>query len=347
MGFREKLRMANLFPGDITPPAMNNTFDIAGELGRTRGFIQHENEADRNQEMNLARLNRPRLEQVGQQIAKPVNYAPPNYGEPQVDKWRREDLRDKQQLLTGALAKGKLDIANEGLDIKREGQAITKDLGQQRIDNTKTATEGKLEQGDKKLTLDDWKAKHPQGKLIFPKGGNVALIDPITGEAHDTGINTGTVTDAEKIRLTGSQARETKATIPGRAPVNSNADLPTQKKVGSQLEAQKLINTHPEWANFIKIDPNSGLVIVTPPGNSTFGMGGGPDKAIYDQITSALYPKTTVPPVNEKPKVEQTTQPADNQVMKKTQKNSAGQTRELTSNDGGKTWMRPDGKVVK
>lgn len=51
--------------------------------------------------------------------------------------------------------------------------------------------------------LDEWKAKNPQGKVYAPKGGNVVIINPQTGEATDTGIASGTLNDEQRIRLTG------------------------------------------------------------------------------------------------------------------------------------------------
>lgn len=334
----------NPYGGDITPPAMPAQIDF-NELMRSVGA---ENNAERTHEMVMAN-NRPMLSQIadkaigsgGQPVKPPLNYLPPNYISP-LDQ-AKLDVQRRGQDIQEKLGTARVGVADEGLDVKREGIASQEKLGQSKLDVQKQIGEGKLDVEQSKLKLADWKAKNPDGKIVQVKGGNIHVIDPQTGEAIDTGVPSGTMTDKDMIAAKGNEARQTKATVPGRAPVNSTADLPTQQKVGQTLKAQELINTHPEWKNFIKIDPNSGLVIVTPPGNSFLGMGGGPDKAVYDQITSALYPKQSTQPT--KP-VE--TKPSTEQVMEKTQRNpTTGATRKLTSKDGGKTWMDDKGNTVK
>lgn len=57
-------------------------------------------------------------------------------------------------------------------------------------------------------SLNEWKAKNPQGKIYAPKGGNVVIIDPLTGESTDTGIPTGSLSDADRIKLTGEKRIE-------------------------------------------------------------------------------------------------------------------------------------------
>lgn len=66
----------------------------------------------------------------------------------------------------------------------------------------------------------DWKAKHPNMKIVFPKGGNIQAIDPVTGQTIDLGVSTGSLSDSDKYELqqthaierideTGGQARKT------------------------------------------------------------------------------------------------------------------------------------------
>ena len=355
MGFVQKLRMNSLYPGggvgatgarldsnpnpyggNITPPMMPAQINFSQLLA----LRDSENRDALNRETNILK---PRLGQIADQAIqskKPMGSLPPTGMVTSLDQ-AKLDMQKRGQDIADRNNQGKLGIADEGLDVKREGQGITRDLGQQRIG----VQQQNADTNKGKLDLADWKAKNPDGKIIQVRGGNIHVIDPQSGEAIDTGIPSGTMTEQASITAKGNEARQTKTTIPGRAPVNSNADLPTQQKVGGQLKAQELINTHPEWKNFIKIDPNSGLVIVTPPGNAMFGMGGGPDKAVYDEITKALYPKSSAtapvntPPakvanVNTKPSIG-----AGSTMMEKVQKNSKGETRTVVSTDGGKTWV--------
>lgn len=72
----------------------------------------------------------------------------------------------------------------------------------------------------------EWKARNPQGKLIFPKGGFVQMVDPVTGQvttlkdSEGQPIPTGVLTDTDRIELEkeaelavvgerGAQARQT------------------------------------------------------------------------------------------------------------------------------------------
>jgi hypothetical protein len=68
-----------------------------------------------------------------------------------------------------------------------------------------------------------FKAAHPNMKFVMTKGGNVTALDPATGEAHDTGIPTGSLTELDKMNLqqemrlgqigaTGAEARRTEET---------------------------------------------------------------------------------------------------------------------------------------
>lgn len=314
--------------GGITPPMMPPQIDF-NQLLQIR---ESENRDALNRETNVLK---PRLNQIADQVVQPkqpLNYLPPNYISP-TDQ-AKLDVAKRGQDIQEKLGQARVGVSEEGLDVRREGITNQKELGEKRIDTTRQLGEGKLDIEQSKLNLADWKAKHPNGKIIEVKGGNIQVVDPQTGKTIDTGIPSGTMTEQASITAKGNESRATKATIPGRAPVNSNADLPTQQKVGTQLSAQKIMNEHPEWAKFIKIDPNSGLVIVQPPGGGMMGYGGGPDLGTFSAINQALYPKKVEPSVIPA-KVE--TKPST-EVMEKTQRNSAGQTRVVVSSDGGKTW---------
>ena|SRR5213592_2371474 len=201
----------------------------------------------------------------------------------------------------------------------------------------------RLEQGQERIDINrskqklaDWKAHNPDGKIYAPKGGNVVIINPQTGEATDTGIESGMLSDEERINLTGQkrmeqiskqgeiqkgiqgtkgeqaleqigarggEARETKEVVPGGA--GATSQLPTQQKVGLQLKANKAKQEHPEWSRYINTDPNTGMVEITPPATGYFSRG--PDKAVYDEIikymgaapTQPTKPKTTTPAATE------------------------------------------------
>jgi hypothetical protein len=71
-----------------------------------------------------------------------------------------------------------------------------------------------------KNSIAAFKAQNPNMKFITMKGGNVVAFDPLTGEAHDTGISSGTMTEEDKQLLVGGQAADRNdASIAGREEV--------------------------------------------------------------------------------------------------------------------------------
>ena len=53
-----------------------------------------------------------------------------------------------------------------------------------------------------------FKAMHPNYKFVLPKGGNIQALDPATGQSHDTGIPTGSLTELDKMNLSQENALE-------------------------------------------------------------------------------------------------------------------------------------------
>lgn len=168
-----------------------------------------------------------------------------------------------------------------------------------------------------------FKAHNPDMKIIIPKGGNVMAIDPRTGEAHDTGIPTGSLTEIDKLNLgqeqalerisaTGAQTRATEQTkqtnrigaieargeqtrqtqqTKGTSPTGvAKPMLPTQTRVDQFNRAREVMNTIPELAKWIKLGtPGSNDFKVTPPGEERWWGSSGPTKAQYDLINKIIY----------------------------------------------------------
>lgn len=164
----------------------------------------------------------------------------------------------------------------------------------------------RLELDKQKQSLNEWKARNPTGKVYAPKGGNVVVINPQTGEVIDTGISSGTLTEEEKLNLTGQQrmeqiaasgnirkelqntdhqhnlaeiaargeqSRTTKQTVPGKAPGSSGSSSktlsPTQQRAEIQNRANQLVTEFPELANYVKIDANTKGVVIEEPYDPT------------------------------------------------------------------------------
>lgn len=164
----------------------------------------------------------------------------------------------------------------------------------------------------------DFKAKNPNMKIVVTKGGNVQAINPQTGEAHDTGIPSGSLTELDKMNLTqehaierigatgeenretagtkhgytmseigarGEQARETKGT-PSSA--TGKGELPTQTRVRQASAARQLANSRPDLAKFIKLG-NGNDFSISPPAQGGFFSAAGPTKEQYDEINNTIY----------------------------------------------------------
>jgi len=165
-----------------------------------------------------------------------------------------------------------------------------------------------------------FKTMHPDFKFVMPKGGNIMAMDPRTGESHDTGIPTGSLTELdkmhigqeqalEKIQATGAQARQTEGvrqtgrmeaigargnearatrSIPSGG--TGQGMLPTQIKVDQYNRARKLANTRPDLAKFIK--PGSGtneFQIVKSNPNAWTESGKGPTPEQLKEINDFIY----------------------------------------------------------
>lgn len=175
-----------------------------------------------------------------------------------------------------------------------------------------------------------FRANNPNLKIIIPKGGNVQAFNPLTGETHDTGIPSGSMTELDKIQMqgdqrmeqigeTGAQARETEGvrqagreTLVGmrgdearktRATpsggVTGRTELPTQYRVGIINAASRLRNSRPDLAKFIKIgSPGVNDIDIAKPGQNMFGKPTGPSPDQYNEIINTIYGKgaTSKPP---------------------------------------------------
>lgn len=169
----------------------------------------------------------------------------------------------------------------------------------------------------------EFKAKNPGMKIITPKGGNIQMVDPITGVAKDTGIPSGSLTDLDKINLNaedkmtqieatgdqrrqtvaaqGDEARKTKETVGGGtlkpdSPSGVKGELPTQTRVRQYTNAEKLINSDPEARKFVKLDPASKSILITPSNPSAWTASGrGPSKEQIDQWNQTIYGDNSIP----------------------------------------------------
>ena len=432
----------------VSRPSVNqrnvpNIFDMGGDSGDASGINNQPDEVSALDQFRQSVMNPPQHENPGilralgtgalsalggsEKDRKPVyNAAGKVIGSKQMSNWERlgndpmdtgeagkilnmpneSRLADYKTRTAGLKEAATLETnlaKNAGLPEQRlaNASAIPKrvDQGQQRVDIA-----------NKTQALNEWKAKNPQGKIYAPKGGNVVIINPLTGEATDTGIDTGSLSDEDKIKLTGQQrtsqidqqgkirsgqidqqgdirsgqitqqgeeARQTKEVIPGKSSIfastTNKEDTPGQHKIRLQTRANEYIQAHPEHADFIKINPNTGMVDITPPSKNWYGGTSGPDQKTYDEMVNHMKsgesapgsnaankkPLTTTESKNDSAAPIKSDKPGQNRVGSVTDKGSKGTAKESpnsggntnvitqrnkstgqirTSTDGGKTW---------
>jgi hypothetical protein len=160
-----------------------------------------------------------------------------------------------------------------------------------------------------------YKAMNPGMVFKIAKGGNIWGFNPVTGESHDTGVDSGTLSDDDRLAILGSQhineidergsnamdlqgmrgtqaLAQIAARVAGQKEVN--ADKPqrptsyTQERVRQNLTAHQFVNQHPDLAKWITFN-----------GDGTFGVSKNTPTDIASQINTVLYgEKTEARPFN-------------------------------------------------
>lgn len=110
----------------------------------------------------------------------------------------------------------------------------------------------------------------------------------------------------------GEESRKTKGTPSADAGVTST--LPSQQIKEQQLRANQAVREHPEWKDWVSIDPNTGLVQITPPSSGGV-FSRGPSQDQYNAIKKAIgSPRFTLgsqaPNTTEQPPADTTTKPS-------------------------------------
>lgn len=273
--FLSKLRMANIFPASGGPregvpfgmPDLN-AGNMAGgpNLGKIIDMVmsarEGAKEADRNAQIRRENFLRPiQMEQATNQQSRLAEIAGTPGGQ-QKNVVFKEDITPYQR---------------ETLNLQRDRLRQTGELGQERIATTR-AGQGIAQQ---RADVYQFKAQNPNMRIMAPRGGNLMAINPMTGEAMDLGIPTGTLSDEDRLALTGEQRmeqigargdiqRELTDTrgqqrlgeIAARANEQrltniARPETPGQVKTQQQINLNQLIATRPDLSRYVTIDPNT------------------------------------------------------------------------------------------
>lgn len=220
MGFLDSLRMNGIFPqGDrsnLLGPQMepdNSVGIFQGMLRAANPFIEGQQQAAREHERVMAGMNpvvntpnmqngpqpnnsmpqRPMLGQIGNRMSNPYNLTN------ESDQPKNVIFKDSDP--TGMIRQKRFGIEDKDTEFAKE---IAK--GKLGVDRQEANVKGHLAQ------IQEFKAKHPNMVIKETKGGNFIAVNPLDGSTIDTGVPSGTLSDEDKLKITGKQKVDVAAT---------------------------------------------------------------------------------------------------------------------------------------
>jgi hypothetical protein len=220
-----------------------------------------------------------------------------------------------QALMKGASAEDQLNISNRLMALG----GIKAQQANRKLDQGDTALDIKQQEADARAYRIDAYAKHLNWLQDHPKWQQMKMPSGYTGNAvfynpddptqtEDSGIRQNDITpdklaniraDAEtKAAQIRADAEKESARIRGqygidikKTPTAKEAnETPAQRKVRLYNRANQAINEHPEWKNYIRMDPEgrTGSFEVVPPGNKTWRNITG-DATNYEKLHDDIY----------------------------------------------------------
>lgn len=318
-------------PDMTTQTSDDSTTDIGARMGQL--YTPHTAAMDRMSQM----IDQyPKREDYKPSVMRRIGAAltmfgrgGPNMAEQVMDKPFSEALTDWQNRMKPMETAAGIERYQNTNERMAAYQTVANELRQRAQDlKAKNDTENAAIR-EHRANIYEYKALHPGMKLAFPKGGNVMAIDSGTGETHDTGIPTGSMTELDKMNLQyeeqmkeigargaeqrktegvkegfrqsdiaarGTQARETKRVVSGAGGKGEKPETPTQTRVRQFNAARELYNSRPELRPFIKLGtPSNNDFTISPPGESRIWGHTGPTSDQYQEIQNKIYGNKVAP----------------------------------------------------
>lgn len=213
-----------------------------------------------------------------------------------------------------------MDPKMAALGLKQQQFEDTLDFKRDQLDSTSDYRNRALEQkgqlGEEankiranRADIYRYKAMHPDHKFMISRGGNIFAFNPDTGDAFDTGVDSGTLSEEDKLELLGQQRAneigmrgtnaatlegirqsgrlgEIAARTAGQKEINAakpeRGELPTQTRVRQNLTAHQFLNQYPEYSRWVTFN-----------GDGTFSISKNTPADIKTKINSVLYPNQT------------------------------------------------------
>jgi len=194
--------------------------------------------------------------QVGNAAAEDILYGDYNR--------KINDFETKAKFLEPAMQAERYQNANmqsmANNELQREMQAANLRLGERKQAEVerKNQTEEQIKQ--QRANIYQFKAMNPGMKVITPRGGNVQLYNPATGETQDTGISSGILSDMDKINLQAEQQINA---------INAHG-AQTRKTLGMRQSGDNTVMTD-QNGNAVIVNKPSGVSkpVTTPSGDNT------------------------------------------------------------------------------
>lgn len=209
---------------------------------------------------------------------------------------------------------------------------MTNEAQNRRLDITEQNNLARQKVAEDRAKIYDFKVRNPNWRIVAVKGGNYVAIDPQNpANKADTGVPTGTLSDAEAqaLRVEGqehlanvrgdiqsrhieergdvqeelvgvrekSQGRlieKREQNLRGRpAKSTSAAGSPTQERTRIRNNAEKFMRDNPSLAKWI--DTSGTSVKITPPSSGGFFSRGGPTQEEYNRIKAGVESGSSAP----------------------------------------------------
>lgn len=283
------------------------------------------------------------------------------------------EMAQYKQKIGPAQAAATLEKGNNANERTLATQTVNQELTAKRDDMRNTTNERNAAIREDRAAVYRFKTEHPNKKFDF-SGPTVLIADPNTGEVTNTGISTGSLSDADKLDLqqkhalarideTGSQTRKTEETrqdnrkelIPIKGEedrktkgtpsgsVTNKGETPQGTKVRQFNAAKEFAARNPQLGKYIKFGKSNEFTITQPMIKSNdykdFFRGAGPTQEEHQQISNAIYGDSL--PISQPGRTGATppasTTPTTTPTNKPPIKGLPPEGKIKVSNDGGKT----------
>lgn len=148
-------------------------------------------------------MSQPQSAPQQSQAPRPARQNSNLYGYPN-DPDRFKPYADMSRPIPDGLVNGLTASERAGNDLKTKELESRERMANIKVNTNAENNQQKNEIAQQRADIYGFKAQNPGMKFQISKGGNIIALDPITGQGQDTGISSGTLSDADKIAITNT-----------------------------------------------------------------------------------------------------------------------------------------------